>query len=228
MLKPKILVVEDDPDIRELIQLYLMNHEYHVVCAENGEQALHLFSTEHPDMIVLDILLPKIDGLDVCRQLRNIAQIPILFLSCKSESEDIVTGLDAGGDSYLTKPFDPSVFLAKIRAGLRRQSYTKHDSEKLKFGELEVDFQSYEVRKNGIVINLSAKEMQLLLLLARNPNQVFSTEQLYSQIWGPFEYGDTRTVMVHMSYLRKKLETDPSHPRYIITVRGFGYKFQAD
>ncbi|RXT01533.1 response regulator transcription factor [Ammoniphilus sp. CFH 90114] len=228
MDNPLVLVVEDDDELRELIGLYLSNYGYRVVLATDGEQALNLFSIETPDIVILDVLLPKMNGLDVCKKIRSCSSVPILFLSSKSESEDIVTGLDAGGDSYLTKPFDPSVLLAKVRATLRRQTYHKKDSDILRFGDLEIDLQSYGVRRNSLPITLSAKEMQLLLLLAKNPNQVFSVDQLYSQIWGPNEYGDTRTVMVHMSYLRKKLEIDPSHPQYIITVRGFGYKFQAD
>ena len=228
MQNEKVLVVEDDTEIRELISLYLRKQDYQVLEAENGQQALDLFSLENPSLVVLDVLLPEINGFDVCKRMRNISRVPILFLSSKSDAKDIITGLDAGGDNYLTKPFDPSVLVAKVKAALRRESYGKPDLQLLKFGELEIDLQSYEVRSNGKSITLSSKEFQLLFFLAQSPNQVLSIEQIYNQVWGYSQFGDRRTVMVHMSHLRKKLEPDPSHPRYIITVRGFGYKFQAD
>lgn len=228
MWQNKILVVEDDPNIRELIELYLTKHNYQVLLAQDGEQALQLFAQESPELLILDVMLPTIDGLEICKRIRAISYVPILFLSSKSNSEDIVTGLEAGGDTYLAKPFDPSVLVAKVKAHLRRQSYTQQETSLLKFAELEINLESYEVRSNGVLLTLSAKELQLLLLLAQNPNQVFSVEQIYSQVWGPYEYSDTRTVMVHMSHLRKKIEIDPFNPRHIITVRGFGYKFLAN
>ncbi|WLR51377.1 response regulator transcription factor [Bacillus tianshenii] len=225
-MKEKIMIVEDEAEIRELIELYLHNHGYETVTTDNGLEAVEMFYTESPDLVVLDILLPGADGITVCKKIRETSLIPILFLSCKREAEDIITGLELGADDYITKPFDPSILVARIKANLRRLPFRQQDSENLlKYGNLEIDLNAYLVKVNGEGINLFAKELQLLILLARNPDKVFSVDQLYSSIWGVDSFGDTRTVMVHISNLRKKIEVDPANPIFIQTVRGFGYKF---
>lgn len=229
MAGEKILVVDDEAEITELISLYLTKNGFHVVTAETGEQAIELTRTIKPDLIILDILLPGLDGIEVCQELRKDNNVPILFLSCKSEDTDKVLGLTVGGDDYITKPFSPSELLARIKAHLRRNRLlnTAHKQEKslLTFPGLVIDLDSHVVLVNGAPVILSAKEFQLLALLAQNPNKIFSIEQLFKALWSYQSFGDTRTVMVHISNLRKKIEKDPSNPDYIHTVRGVGYKF---
>lgn len=228
MAQETILIVEDDADIRELIHLYMANHQFQTLLAGDGQTALELFQSSKPDLVILDVMIPKINGLDVCKQIRKTSTVPILFISSKDESEDIIRGLESGGDDYVSKPFDPSVLIAKVKASLRRSSFHQdaaQENSRLTFADLEIDLKSYEFRLKGELLSFSLKESQLLLLLAQNPNQVFSVEQIYAKIWGPFEESDPRTVMVHISHLRKKIEPDPANPQYIITVRGYGYKF---
>lgn len=223
-----ILLVEDDEDIRELIQLYLAKHQFQTLLAGDGQRALELFQSSKPDLVILDVMIPRINGLDVCKEMRKTSTVPILFISSKDESEDIVRGLESGGDYYLSKPFDPSVLVAKVKASLRRTTFHRDgdkENSRLTLADLEIDMKSYEFRLKGKPLTFSLKESQLLLLLAQNPNQVFSVEQLYTKIWGPYEVSDPRTVMVHISNLRKKIEPNPANPKYILTVRGYGYKF---
>ncbi|WP_170006176.1 response regulator transcription factor [Bacillus fonticola] len=224
-----VLIVEDEIEIQNLLALYL-ERDFQVVTAKNGKEALTRVQQQVPDAILLDILLPEMNGLEVCRKIRETNEkVPILFLSCKRESEDKIHGLELGGDDYITKPFDPGEVLARVKAILRRVSRKpaiKTEQNDIRtFGSLEIDFTSYTVCVHGESVNLYAKEMQLLLHLAKRPNQVFSIEQLYNQIWGEDRFGDLKTVMVHISNLRKKIEQNPAKPEYILTVRGFGYKF---
>ncbi|WP_017754213.1 response regulator transcription factor [Calidifontibacillus oryziterrae] len=231
MRQEKVLVVEDEVEIRELINIYLKNSGYNTVLATNGQEGLEFFHKNAPDIVILDIMLPKMDGIEVCQEIRKVSTVPILFLSAKRDSDDIIRGLELGGDDYITKPFDPNVLVARVKANLRRLPITipnSPDQKNLfKYDYLELDLNSYTIKVNNEPITLFAKELQLLILLAKNPNQVFSVEQLYSQIWGAESFGDTRTVMVHISNLRKKIELDPANPRFIQTVRGFGYRFNA-
>lgn len=227
MISEKILLVEDEQGIRELIQLYLENREYTVIAAENGRKALHLTDVEQPDLILLDIEMPGIDGFEVCLKIREILDVPIIFISSRRDVLDKIKCFELGGDDYITKPFDFAELEARIRANLRRyqEGKKKQSTNILKFGALEIHLDSYECYLNKEQITLSTKEMQVLILLAKRPNQVYSSEQIYDQIWGFESTGDIQAVKVHISNLRRKLERSASSPTYIKTVRGFGYRF---
>lgn len=228
-----ILVVDDEADIAELVSLYLQKEHYKVYVAHDGQNALQIAEQFVPDLILLDVSLGHMDGIDVCRSLRKgkCADVPIVFLSCKSEDEDIIRGLSEGGDDYITKPFSPGQLVARVQAHIRRRRMRERvneDSLNLKFDELEIDLRSMETRLHGEPLPLSAKEFELLCVLAKQPNRVFALEELYQKIWQTDSMGDTRTLMVHVSNLRKKLEKDSTQPRWIQTVRGFGYRFAPD
>jgi DNA-binding response OmpR family regulator len=226
-----ILVVDDEHEITDLISLYLQRDGFTVHASHNGEDALKIAEKIIPELIILDISLGGMDGIEVCRSLRAgaCADVPILFLSCKSEDQDIIRGLSEGGDDYITKPFSPSQLVARVQAHLRRRRTRERTLEDqtmlLSFPGLEINFRSLEVRLEGELVSLSAKEFELLTVLARQPNRVFPLEELYRKVWQSDSMGDTRTLMVHISNLRKKMETDPSNPRWVQTVRGFGYRF---
>lgn len=227
----RILVVDDEPDITELITLYLKKDGFDVESADNGEDALRLAQTVKPDLIILDIQLKSLDGIEVCKRIRNESGVPILFLSCMSDDTDIIHGLEVGGDDYITKPFSPSQLVARVKAHLRRQSNPDWRPERksgdvLTMDGLVIDLPGRTVRVQETEVNLSAKEYDLLLCLAQAPNRAFPLDELYNLVWGADSMGDTRTLMVHVSNLRKKIEPDPANPTYIVTVRGVGYKFQ--
>jgi DNA-binding response OmpR family regulator len=181
-----------------------------------------------PDLVILDILLPGMDGIEICRKLRQTYSTPILFISCKSEDMDIILGLSIGGDDYVTKPFSPSQLVARVKAHLRRKQQLDQEKEELRqlsFPGLEIDLLTRNVWVNGSLIPLSSKEFDLLALLAKKPNRVVPIQHLYKEAWGVDSNGDTRTLLVHISNLRKKIEKDPADPVFIQTVRGVGYKF---
>jgi DNA-binding response OmpR family regulator len=224
----KILIVDDEPEIVELIRLYLTKEGFEVLCTDNGPSAFEYMKRYAPDLVILDILLPEMDGIEICRQMRMSYNIPILFISCKSGDTDIILGLGIGGDDYITKPFSPSQLVARVKAHLRRKQQLdqqKKDSRQLSFPGLEIDLLTRNVRVNATLVPLSSKEFDLLALLAGKPNRVVPIEQLYKMAWGVDSNGDTRTLLVHISNLRKKIESDPADPVYIQTVRGLGYKF---
>lgn len=226
----KIILAEDDRGIRDLTTLYLTQKGYDVFSAEDGRKAIKLIEEIRPDLMLLDIMLPGMNGYEICEKVREITDAPVIFLSAKRHSADKVKGFESGGDDYMTKPYNMAELEARIKAHLRRNTRVaerKIKSSVLKYGELSVDTSSYEVYISGEKLILYAKELQLLLLLINHPNQVFSAEQIYDQIWGSDKFGDLKTVMVHISMLRKKIEKDPSRPEFIKTVRGFGYKFNA-
>ncbi|TVY10804.1 response regulator transcription factor [Paenibacillus cremeus] len=226
-----ILLVDDEAEIIELISLYLKKEGYEVLCSSNGAEALEMVAEHRPDLVILDISLPGMDGIEVCRQLRKSYSTPILFLSCKSEDMDIILGFSIGGDDYITKPFSPGQLVARVKAHLRRIQLLeqhKEESQHLHFPGLEVDLISRSVKVDGQLAPLSSKEFDLLLHLAKAPGKVLSLEQLYKMTWGVDSNGDTRTLLVHISNLRKKIETNPAEPRYVHTVRGIGYKFNAN
>ncbi|SEC15296.1 response regulator transcription factor [Paenibacillus sp. GP183] len=228
MTGEKILVVDDEPEIVELISIYLIKEGFEVISTGNGQQVFDLVLQHNPSLIILDILLPGMDGIEVCRQLRKTYNMPIIFISGKSEDIDIILGLSMGGDDYMTKPFSPGQLVARVKAHLRR--YTLNDQKKddpqiLKFPGLEIDLVSHIVKAGKQFISLSAKEFDLLTLLAKTPNRVYKIEHLFELIWSLDSLGDPRTLIVHISNLRKKIEPNPAEPRYIITVRGVGYKF---
>ncbi len=225
----KILVVEDDADVRQLIVLYLRRHGLDTAEAGDGREALEAFEREKPDLLLLDIMIPHISGWEVCRRVREASKVPILFLSSKWESKDVVAGLEIGGDDYIVKPFVPDVLVARVKANLRRiePPSPEQAGRPLSFGSLRVDPVRCEVWLDGCPIDLLAKEMKLLLFMARHPRQVFSAEQLYEHVWDPLG-GDPRTVMVHISRLRRKLEKPGSRVPRIRTVKGIGYKFEME
>lgn len=227
MDKEKILMVEDDEDIRELTALYFKK-EYQVFTASNGKEALDLLSTINPHIILLDVMLPGMEGYEICEKIRLVSNAPVLFLSSKRAPADKVKGLEAGGDDFITKPFDLKELDARVKANLRRYSMVDSGEQNKRIfihDHLTIDLESYDVFVDGKKVALFTKELQLLVLLAENPNHVFSAEQLYDLIWGIDSVGDLKTVLVHISNLRRKIEKNPAKPMLIKTVRGFGYKF---
>jgi two-component system OmpR family response regulator len=230
----KVLVVEDDRTLLDVLKYNLAKEGYAVVTATDGVQALDVARSEKPDLIALDIMLPKLDGFEVCRILRRETTTPILILTAKAGETDKVVGLELGADDYMTKPFSMREFLARIKAMLRRVEMMKiaAGSAKetiptlIKVSELEIDFARHKVSRANSVIDLSPKEFDLLAFLVKNREQVFSRDQLLEKVWGYDYTGDTRTVDVHMRWLRQKIETDPTNPSHLLTVRGVGYKFE--
>ncbi|MCC5909744.1 MAG: response regulator transcription factor [Clostridiaceae bacterium] len=226
-----ILVVDDDEDIREIITLYLEKEGYQVILAMDGHQALESAFSCNPDLIILDMMIPGLDGIEVCQALRKKLSTPILFLSCKSTPNDKSIGLIAGGDDYMSKPFDTMELLARVKAHLRRNrilensNYINVKNNRLCCGNLTINLDNHSVVVKGQEIVLSPKEFKLLTLLAQNPNRVFSNEELFETLWGTESFGDHRTVMVHISNIRKKIERDAKKPTLIQTVKGVGYKF---
>ncbi|WP_142826007.1 response regulator transcription factor [Planococcus soli] len=223
-----VLIVEDDEGIRELMRLFLLKKGYGVLQAEDGLQALALLDKEKPDVILLDVEMPGMNGLEVCEKIRLKTTLPILFVSYRKELVYKIQGLEAGGDDYITKPFDFNELEARIRAILRRNGWKSGEEDQLnilKYDDLHIHVDACELYVAGIPVKLYHKEFQLLLLLAQTPNRVWTAEQLYDQVWGYYSEGDVGTVKVHISNLRRKIEKDPANPQFIQTVRGFGYKF---
>ncbi|MDD4296123.1 MAG: response regulator transcription factor [Ruminiclostridium sp.] len=235
MAEEKILLVDDDADIREIITLYLQNERYNVITAEDGSKAVSMALSEQPDLIILDMMLPVMDGIEVCQELRKSLKTPIIFLSCKSSATEKSLGLIAGGDDYMGKPFEPIELIARIKAHLRRNNMNNNEllsssgvkASTITYAGLTIDIGNYCVTVNGEDIPLPPKELQILALLAQNPNTVISSEQLFRDLWGVESFGDYRTIMVHISNLRKKIEADPKNPEFIQTIKGVGYKFNA-
>ncbi|MEN9519720.1 MAG: hypothetical protein RLZZ381_2308 [Cyanobacteriota bacterium] len=230
----RILLVEDEDLIRDMVKVALQEEGYEVYTASNGRAALNIlqspdFSRDKltPDLIILDLMLPEVNGLDICRLLRYQGDItPILVISAKSSETDRVLGLEVGADDYLTKPFSMRELIARCRALLRRQNYTSlSPSSVQKYGEISLFSQECRVIVRGVEVNLSPKEFRLLELFMSYPRRVWSREQLIEQVWGLDFLGDSKTVDVHIRWLREKLESEPSQPEYLITVRGFGYRF---
>ncbi len=234
MAGSKVLVVEDDRTLLEVLKYNLIKEGYTILTATDGVQALDIARRQKPDLIVLDVMLPKLDGFEVCRILRREMTVPILMLTAKAGETDKVAGLELGADDYMTKPFSMREFIARIKAMLRRAEMLKSEAavtgesapSVVKSGDLEIDLTKHRVSRAGAVIDLSPKEFDLLAFLARNRERVFSREQLLEKVWGYDYAGDTRTVDVHIRWLRQKIERDPAHPRRLITVRGVGYKLE--
>ena len=224
-----ILVVDDDHKTVDLIRLYLEKDEYRVLVAYDGRQALETARRSHPDLIILDLMLPKVDGLEVCRILRGEANVPIIMLTARTTEDDKLTGLDLGADDYITKPFSPRELMARLRAVLRRSAEEKQVSPtRLICGDLVVDFMRRQVSLQGEIIHLTPKEFRLLEILIRQPGRVFSRLDLLEGAFG-YDYGGLeRTVDVHIMNLRKKIEPNPDQPRYVQTAYGMGYKFAED
>ena len=230
----KILIVEDDQSLSSALKYNLSKEGYNVVIAVDGVQALELARSERPDLIILDIMLPKLDGFEVCRILRKDMIIPILMLTAKVEEVDKLLGLGIGADDYMTKPFSVRELLARVRAMLRRTEMLKEKPSfeeeavppMIKVGNLVIDLARHQVSLGDSILDLSPKEFELLVFLARNRGRAFTRDYLLEKVWGYDYAGDTRTVDVHIRWLRRKLETEPSHPQRLLTVRGFGYKLE--
>lgn len=227
MTEKLILIVEDEVGIRELIQLYLEKHGYRTLAAGDGVEALEIMENNTPQLILIDIEMPRMNGFELCRRVRAKQTLPIIYLSSRKGISDKLKCFELGGDDYITKPFDFSELKARIEANLRRyrqnESNTLQSSRILKYQELEVDLNRYQFKLRNEALELSVKEAELLLLFVQHPNQVLSAEQLYDRVWGLESTGNIETVKVHISNLRRKLESDPADPKYIRTVRGFGY-----
>lgn len=221
----KILVVEDEASVRKLVTSYLKKDGYEVIEADDGDKAIKTARREHPDLIVLDIMLPGIDGLEVCRVLRAESDVFVLMLTARTEETDKLVGLGIGADDYLTKPFSPRELVARVKAILRR-ARTEPEGEKLRAGPVLIDRGRHTASVGGRDLDLTAREFEILETLAARPAMVFTREQLLQQVWGYNYFGDPRVVDVHMAKLRKKVESDPAHPRLIKTVRGVGYKLE--
>ncbi|MDO4393912.1 MAG: response regulator transcription factor [Bacillota bacterium] len=230
MAGEKILVVDDEREISDLVKSYLLKEGFIPICARNGHEAIEMIENENPDLVILDFMLPDIEGPELCLDMRKISNIPVLFLSCRSEEIDKIVSLSSGGDDYITKPFLPGELIARVKANLRR-SRTASDSvmsddEIIIANNMVIDGQLRTVKINGEVVNITAKEYDILYLLAKNPKRIFSSDQLFKIIWKTTSFdSDNKTVAVHISSLRKKIENPDIDDKYIINIRGIGYKF---
>jgi DNA-binding response OmpR family regulator len=225
MVVPTVLVVDDEPIVRGVVVKYLRREGYRTLEAGDGEAALALVEDEHPDLVVLDLMLPGIDGLAVCRRIRARSELPVIMLTARAEEADRIVGLELGADDYVTKPFSPRELAARVKTVLRRAQPTIPRDERLTYDELEIDASTREVTKSGVSIRLTAKEFDLLWFLASNPRHVFSRDQLMDRVWGHEAALGAGTVTVHIRRLRSKIETDAAHPRRLETVWGVGYRF---
>ena len=226
----KILLVEDERVLAETIRYNLAREGLQVELARDGEEGLARFRAARPDLVLLDLMLPKLDGFEVCRQMRRESAVPIIMLTARESEVDRVVGLELGADDYVTKPFSLRELVARVRANLRRMEMLRHPEPDdrpimLRFGDVEVDLERHEARRGGQVLALKPKEYDLLVFLAQHPGRAFSRDHLLERVWGYSAAGDTRTVDVHVRWLREKIEAEPSRPRLIETVRGLGYRF---
>lgn len=226
----KILLVDDEVDILNLLETVLLKEDFtNIYKATSGSEAIRITEEVNPDLIILDIMMPDIDGFEVCRKLREFTLVPILFLSAMDEDVDKLLGLGIGGDDYITKPFSPKEVAYRIKAHFRRNQYMALNQQTyvkdiFEFGNVEIDRRKGEVKKGGISVTLTAKEYNLLLYLIDNPNQILSKNKILAKVWGYDYEGYDNTLMVHIRHLRQKLEDDPANPKHIITVKGLGYK----
>ncbi|WP_055108621.1 response regulator transcription factor [Paenibacillus ihumii] len=227
----KILIVEDEEEIAELLKDYLEEERFEVIVASDGQEAIQLFSEFRPQLMILDIMLPKLDGIEVCRIIRSQSAIPIIMLSAKKSDVDKIVGLGIGADDYVVKPFSPGEMIARVKAQLRRAnqlSSLAETSEIIRYQELALNVKAYEVTVRNQPVPLSAREFEVLRYLALHPNQVLTREQIFRYVWGFDEHGDLNTVTVHIKKIREKIEVDPANPTLIKTVWGVGYKLDGD
>ena len=222
----KVLVVDDEEAVRELIELYLTKEGYEVIHARDGREALRLNGEQHPDLVILDLMLPGLDGWDVCRQIRTGSRVPIIMLTARGEEVDRVVGLEIGADDYVVKPFSPRELVARVKAVLRRGSALGEENEVLSFPDLRIDRVRHRVEVTGEEVHLTPTEFRLLWCLAGRPGRVFSRAELLDRIWGYDSESDARTVDVHVKRLRQKTRAAESHSFSITTVWGLGYKFE--
>ncbi len=220
-----VLVVDDEPTIREVVVRYLERAGYRTLEAADGNRARELLEGDTADLVVLDVMLPGTDGLDLCRWIRSRSQVPVIMLTARGEESDRIVGLELGADDYVTKPFSPRELAARVRTVLRRSEPAMPAEARLEFGSLDLDGPSREVKRDGKAVRLTAKEFDLLWFLASHPRRVFSRDDLMRRIWGYSAALDTGTLTVHVRRLREKLEEDPSRPRHLETVWGIGYRF---
>jgi phosphate regulon transcriptional regulator PhoB len=231
MTTKKILIVDDEPDIVELISYNLKKEGFHLVVAEDGEEALKKVREGPLDLIILDLMLPGIHGMELCRILRNnprTAHVPIIMLTARGEESDKVRGLETGADDYMTKPFSPKELIARVKAVLRRSGERATEDKTIRLGDLAINTETFTVSKNGAPLNLSATEFRLLLYLVQRRGRVFNREQLLDAIWKEETFVESRTVDVHIRRLRTQIEDDPSNPRYLRTRRGIGYYVESE
>ena len=226
----RILIADDDKEIRNLLKIYLERELYMVDTAINGEEALHLFNQNNYNLVILDLMMPKIDGIEVCKKLRDKTNVPILMLTAKDHEVDKILGLSIGADDYITKPFSIHEVIARVKALMRRflvlgSNNTAQEKTTLSFKGLTINLNTYTVHTNKEEISLTGKELELLKFFTSNPGQVFTKTQLFRNVWDDNYIEDDNTVMVHIRKLRKKIEVDPSNPKFIQTVWGIGYKF---
>jgi DNA-binding response OmpR family regulator len=220
-----VLVVDDEPIVREVVVRYLEREGFRTLEAGDGILAKRLLERHSPSLVVLDVMLPGTDGLELCRWIRSRSDLPVIMLTARGEEADRIVGLELGADDYVTKPFSPRELATRVRTVLRRAAPATATDERLRFDELEIDGATREVTKDGVAVRLTAKEFDLLRFLARHPRHVFSRDQLMDRVWGYEAALDTGTVTVHVRRLREKIEDDPSHPRHLQTVWGVGYRF---
>jgi two-component system response regulator MtrA len=221
-MKGRVLVVDDDTALSEMLGIVLRGEGFEAYLCQDGEHALAAFREFNPDLVLLDLMLPGKDGIEVCREIRSESGVPIVMLTAKSDTVDVVLGLESGADDYVVKPFKPKELVARIRARVRRTD--EGLPEQLEIGDLVIDVPGHSVKRNGAAIQLTPLEFDLLVALARKPWQVFTREVLLEQVWGYRHAADTRLVNVHVQRLRSKIEADPEHPDIVVTVRGVGYK----
>lgn len=229
MSTKKILIVDDEKNIVDILKFNLKKEGFATIEAYDGEQAFEMALEQKPDLILLDIMLPKMDGFTVCKKIRNTLSTPILMLTAKEEEVDKVLGLELGADDYITKPFSPRELMARVKANLRRSAFDESvqsgSGNVLKYNNLVIDVERYEVKRDNCIIELTLREFELVKFLAAQQGQIFTRETLLEKVWGYEYYGDVRTVDVTVRRLREKLERDPANPEYIITKRGVGYYF---
>ncbi len=221
-MKGRVLVVDDDLALAEMLSIVLSQEGLDVAHVADGSSAVATFRDYHPDLVLLDVMLPGLDGMEVCRRIRAESGVPIVMLTARTDTVDIVVGLESGADDYIMKPFKPQELIARVRARLRRTD--EPEPEKLEIGDLQIDVAGHSVKRGGTPLSLTPLEFDLLVALARKPWQVFTREVLLEQVWGYRHAGDTRLVNVHVQRLRSKVELDPEHPEIVVTVRGVGYK----
>lgn len=230
MKAKRVLIIEDEVSISDIIKFNLLKEGYEIETAYNGEEGLKKALNLNFDLILLDIMLPHMDGFQVCRKIRESSNVPVIMLTAKEEEVDKVLGLELGADDYITKPFGMRELIARIKANIRRTEFTSDSSDSnnkiTNYGNITIDMTKYEVRKNEKPLELTLREFELLKYLAEQENQVFSREQLLEEVWGYEYYGDIRTVDVTIRRLREKVEDDPGEPKYIMTKRGIGYYFR--
>lgn len=224
----KILLVDDEIEILKLLSTVLKKEGLNnIYIANTGAKALEIFKEVNPDLVILDIMLPDMEGYEICKKMRDISMVPVLFLSAKNEELDRILGFAIGADDYIIKPFSPKEVAYRIKAHLRRNTYVaniKGESSEIKFGPFTLNEDKYELRKNGELIELKAKEFKILSYLAKNKNQIISKESICDKVWGENYIGFDNTIMVHIRRLREKIEENPSKPQYLITAKGLGYK----